>query len=178
MKYIALLRGINVSGKNLIKMDALKFSLEKLNFKNIKTYIQSGNIVFESEEKTVSELSNEIRQLILKDFSLEVPVIVIESTEFEEIVTSNPFAKKEDCDEKFMHLTFLNEQIDVSKTSLINEKLGENEELVFGKRFVYLYIPSGYGNTKLSNTFIENKLKNVATTRNWKTCNELLKMLR
>lgn len=177
MYYIALLRGINVSGKNLIKMDALKSSLEKLHFKNIKTYIQSGNIVFESEEKAASELSNEIRQLILKDFSFEVPVVVIESTEFEEIVTSNPFANQENRDEKFMHLTFLNEQIDVTKTSLINEKLGENEELVFGKRLVYLYLPSGYGNTKLSNTFIENKLKNVATTRNWKTCNELLKML-
>jgi uncharacterized protein (DUF1697 family) len=177
MKYIALLRGINVSGKNLIKMDALKSSLEKLHFKNIKSYIQSGNIFFESEGKAVSELSNEIRQLILNDFSFEVPVVVIESSEFEEIVTSNPFANQENRDEKFMHLTFLNEQIDVTKTSLINEKLGENEELVFGKRLVYLYLPSGYGNTKLSNTFIENKLKNVATTRNWRTCNELLKMI-
>lgn len=177
MKYIALLRGINVSGKNLIKMDALKSSLEKLQFKSIKTYIQSGNIVFESEEKTVSELSNEIRQLILKDFSCEVPVLVIDSKEFEEIVAANPFIIDENRDEKYMHLTFLNEQIDFSKTSLINEKCAEIEELVFGKRIVYLYLPVGYGNTKLSNTFIENKLKNVATTRNWKTCIELSKMI-
>ena len=174
MKYIALLRGINVSGKNLIKMDPLKFSLEKLNFKNIKTYIQSGNIVFESEEKDVSELGNQIRKIILTDFSCEVPVMVIESAEFKEIVTQNPFAIQENRDSKFIHLTFLIEQIETSKTSLILEKCAENEELVFGKRIVYLYLPSGYGNTKLSNTFIEKKLKNLATTRNWNTCLELL----
>ncbi|NCA22961.1 MAG: DUF1697 domain-containing protein, partial [Crocinitomicaceae bacterium] len=75
---------------------------------------------------------------------------------------------------KFIHLTFLIEQIETSKTSLILEKCAENEELVFGKRIVYLYLPTGYGNTKLSNTFIEKKLKNLATTRNWNTCLELL----
>ncbi len=99
--YIALLRGINVSGKNKILMADLKVLFQKLDFTNVKTYIQSGNVVFTSDKKKAL-LSQFIEKAIKKEFHLEIPVIILTKTEIESVVKNNPYLKEKRKYEKFI----------------------------------------------------------------------------
>jgi uncharacterized protein (DUF1697 family) len=172
--YIAILRGINVGGKRMIKMDALKQLFASLGFSNIETYIQSGNVFFQykktSEEKLAATIAKEIENI----FSFDVPTIVKNVDELKQIIATNPFTKdKKKLVENF-HVTFL-------ATTPTKENIDSIAELTFGDddfaiidKAVYLHCPNSYSNSKLTNGFFENKLKVIATTRNWKTCNELV----
>jgi len=175
--YVAILRGINVSGKNTILMADLKVLFEHLNFENVNTYIQSGNVTFKSGEKIAeSEIAKRIENAIHETFDLKVPVIVFTADELKATIESNPFVSERNIDKDKLHVTFLSE-------NPAPEELKEMESFDFstdrftieGKQ-VYLHIPGSYGETKLSNKFFENKLKVVATTRNWKTVNKLLEI--
>ena len=178
MKYLAILRGINVSGKNLIKMDALRISMEKFGFQSVSTYIQSGNICFESNLDDTFEIASTIKNELEKNFNLNVPVLVFKDEDFDKILKENPFVKQSIFDTKFMHITFLESEIDSNLIPHLEDKCSESERLFCQGKAVYLYLPTGYGTTKLSNNFIEKKLKNLATTRNWNTCLELQKILK
>lgn len=174
--YISILRGINVSGQKLIKMDALKKMYEKLNFENIKTYIQSGNVIFSSNEKEAKNLEKIISSKIQTEFGFDVPVIVLSVKTLENIIKQNPFTKDDLKDLSFLHVTFLADKTENFDKETIIEKRLSNEEIEFTPNAIYLYCPNGYGKTKLNNSFLEAKLKVKATTRNWKTTNELLKL--
>lgn len=174
--YISILRGINVSGQKLVKMDALKNMYEKLSFENIQTYVQSGNIIFSSEQCDVKNLEKTISSQIKSDFGFEVPVIVLNVETLKIIIEDNPFAKDTSKDISFLHVTFLADNpILIDKESILDKKLS-NEEIEFTSKAIYLYCPNGYGKTRLNNNFLETKLKVTATTRNWKTTIELLKL--
>jgi uncharacterized protein (DUF1697 family) len=174
--YISILRGINVSGQKLIKMDILKQMYENLNFENVRTYVQSGNVIFLSKQNDPKKLENIISSQIKSDFGLDVPVIVFNVETLESIIENNPFIKDKSKDISFLHVTFLADRpTHIDKNSL-KEKQQENEEIEFTNQAVYLYCPNGYGKTKLNNNFLETKLKVTSTTRNWKTTNELLKI--
>ena len=172
--FIAILRGINVSGKRIIKMDALKQLFTDLNFKNIQTYIQSGNVIFKSSDSDVLEIKKRIENGILNAFSLEVPVIIITSDELESVVSENPFTEDETKNSNFLHVTFLSEKPKEEYVIQLNGMNFPEEEFQIKNNAIYLYCPNGYGNSKLTNTFFEKKLKTTATTRNWKTTKELL----
>jgi len=172
--YITILRGINVSGKNMIKMPELTALFEALGFIKVKTYIQSGNIVFQYSKKKAEELQKLIQQKIEERFGLKVPAMVKTKDEIEKAISENPFIAKTNVDVSKLHVTFLSEvpqQADIDKINV--EQYKPDEFIIVGSN-IYLYCPSGYGNTKLNNNFFESKLKVVATTRNWKTVNELL----
>lgn len=173
--YIAILRGINVSGSNKLKMDDLKATLRNHGFEGVSTYIQSGNIRFEYSTKSSASLAKEIREIIKNEFEYEVPVIVMQSTELEEVVAQNPFLNQ-GADESFLHVTFLDSlpaREDLDK--LENIQTGEDQFVVY-QHWIYLFCPNGYGRTKLTNNFFENKLRLSATTRNWKTLLKLREM--
>ena len=172
--YISILRGINVSGHKLIKMDALRKSYESLGFRNVKSYLQSGNIVFDVDKNNLNQLEEEIIQLIEKDFGFQVPVIVLTIDKLNFIINNNPFLKDSSKELSYLHVTFLSKKPISFNLEVIEEKKGEDEEIIISENVVYLYCPNGYGNTKLTNNLFESKLKVVATTRNWKTTNELL----
>lgn len=174
--YISILRGINVSGHNIIKMDALKKMYEALGFHNARSYVQSGNVAFECVETDVRELANKITEEIAKQFGYQVPVIVFTKGVLENIIDKNILAKDGSKDTKFLHVTFLADKPVGYDSKAIEDKMFADEEVHFSDEAVYIYIPGGYGDTKLSNAFLENKLKVKATTRNWKTTNELLKL--
>lgn len=174
--YISILRGINVSGKNLIKMDALKKMYEGLHFKNVKTYIQSGNVIFSTQPGEEKEIADKIAKQIKKEFGFDVPVIVLTADKLREIIQQNPFIKDKQKDVAFMHVTFLADVPKEFDKKGIEEKKSAGEEMEFSDDAVYLYCPVGYGQTKLNNNFLENKLKVGATTRNWKTANVILEM--
>jgi uncharacterized protein (DUF1697 family) len=176
--YISILRGINVSGKNLIKMDALQKMYKELCFDSITTYIQSGNIVFRSVEAKLEKLEKEISSQIKNNFGFDVPVIVLTIDNLQQIIDDNPFSKDQSKDQNFLHITFLSSSPAKYDIKAIEEKRLSGEEIVIIENAVYLYCPNGYGNTKLNNTFLETKLKVRATTRNWKTANKLLQIAR
>ncbi len=104
--YIALFRGINVGGNNILPMQELVAQLENIGLQNVRTYIQSGNVVFQSEEKNTSLLSNKIRAAIKKNHDFEPQVVLLELEEMEKAVGSNPFPEAE-SEPKTLHLLFL-----------------------------------------------------------------------
>ena len=175
--YISLLRGINVSGRNMMKMNILQKQYENMGFRNISTYLQSGNVIFSSDCSSKNELQQNISQQIEKNFALIVPVVVLTVNDLKQIINKNPFGKDHTKNPSFLHITFLASIPDTYNHEAIENKKQPGEEIAFSDAAVYLYCPNGYGKTKLTNTFLENRLKVVTTTRNWKTTNELLKIV-
>ncbi len=174
--YISILRGINVSGQKLIKMDVLKKMYEKLTFENIRIYVKSGNVIFSSNEKEPKKLEKIISTKIKTELGFDVPVIVLTVKALENIIQKNPFAKDALKDVSFLHVTFLADRPEHFNKEIIIEKCLSNEEIEFSPNAIYLYCPNGYGKTKLNNSYLEAKLNVTATTRNWKTTNELFKL--
>ncbi|MBK7096372.1 MAG: DUF1697 domain-containing protein [Saprospiraceae bacterium] len=174
--YIAILRGINVSGKNIIKMDALKDLFVNSAYKNVQTYIQSGNIIFGTDIYQNYIIEENIRTSIAHQFGFDVPVIVLKADELKRIINDNPFLKDENIETQYLHVTFLSDIPDHEKIDRLRDGEYGSDKFVYLEQTIYLYCPGGYGKTKLTNTMLESKLKVNATTRNWKTVNELLKM--
>lgn len=174
--YISILRGINVSGQKLIKMDALKRMYESLGFTNVKHYVQSGNIIFSAETNDTDLLVEKISSQVERDFGFQVAVLVMTKEVLQQIVDGNPFAKDLEKDPSALYVTFLEGCLGEFDQGAIESVLQKGEAIHFESNVVYLFCPGGYGRTKLSNTFLERKLKLKATTRNWKTTNKLLQL--
>jgi uncharacterized protein (DUF1697 family) len=166
--YIALLRGINVSGQKMIKMTDLTTLLSEINLYNIRTYIQSGNLVFEYPETDQKELAGLIEQQILHHYKFDVPVVIRHQSDLMQIQECNPFLKRNENIEK-LHVTFLDDEPPADLIEKAKETAGSSDEFEVIGREVFVFCPDGYGNTKLNNTFFEKKFKTKATTRNWKT---------
>jgi uncharacterized protein (DUF1697 family) len=173
---ICMLRGINVSGQKKVPMTELKKLFESLGFKNVTTYIQSGNVIFTSKMPDHKMISGTIEKKIREQFGFDVPVIVRSQPEMQIAVDNNPLIKEKDIDSEKLHITFLESSPDKDKLDKIHTFHFEPDRFIIAGRNVYLYCPDGYGRTKLNNTFFENKLKVRATTRNWRTVKELLRI--
>lgn len=175
--YIALLRGINVSGHNKVKMADLKQLFINLNFDNITTYIQSGNVIFSSSENEISKIEENIKDAIKKKFDYDVKVLVITKQDIEKIFASNPFLENQDPDITKMCVTFLSD-LPTSENMLKLEKHTSNytDEYKINEKHIFLHCPSGFAKTKLTNNLIERKLKLDATSRNWKTITKLVEL--
>jgi uncharacterized protein (DUF1697 family) len=174
--YISILRGINVGGQKPVQMTTLKKIFEELGFQNVQTYIQSGNVVFQALDEDYQELKILILKELSISFGFEIPVILLTLEELRTIAENNPFRDNLTKEEIFMHVTFLNAVPEHIDMTAIKEKKADREEITIYGKAIYLYCPYGYGQTKLSNNFFEKILKTGATTRNWKTTMELLKM--
>ena len=168
-KYIILLRGINVSGKNKIPMAELREMISDLGFQNVQTYIQSGNIVLEATESK-GEVCKKIHIGINEKFGFDIPVLARTPEEWKETIDKYPFSIE---NEKIVAFSFLNKI--PSKKEIEVKGINEDQYKIEENR-VYLYCPSGFGKTKLTNNTIEKKLEVVATTRNYKTTVKLLEL--
>ena len=177
MKYVSILRGINVSGQKKIKMSDLKTLYETLGFKNVMTYIQSGNVIFESSDKNQSRIKTLIEDAIEKKYEFSVPVVIRTNAEIGGLLKNSPFGAIDLAEEGTKVLvTFLGNTPDKDDVSNVRDYVVLPEKLVVKGREVYVYCPNGYGKSKLSNTFLENKLRVEATTRNWKTVHKLYEL--
>src|SRR5258707_11507773 len=118
MKYVALLRGINVGGNNMIKMETLRAGFEELGFKNVKSYINSGNLVFETGKADEKKLAKKIHDAIEKEFGFDISVMVRATSVLVDLVKNNPFDGKFDND-KNMHVFFLDDELAKEKKDLL-----------------------------------------------------------
>lgn len=177
MKYISMLRGINVSGQKKIKMDDLKTLYQDLGLKNVETYIQSGNVVFDSTSKNKEKLKQNIENGIVTKYKFHASVEIRTNKDMDNIIKANPFGPIDiEKDSKSVYVTFLSERPPKERMAEIHRYVKKPEKLVVKDSTVYIYCPTGYGKSKLSNNFVEQKLKVKATTRNWKTVNKLFEM--
>lgn len=175
--YIAFMRGINVGGNRSMKMNELKQLLEKLGFSAIQTYIQSGNVVFQTAITDVKKIENMISNGIKDRFKYEVPVLVLDQIEFIKIIDENPFILDDLKDLSHLHVTFLSDVPRMETYTEIKYLDYKPDEFQLVNRAVYLYCPLNYSKSKLTNGFFEKKLGVEATTRNWKTVTVLLDMI-
>ena len=173
--FISMLRGINLGAKNRIAMPALKNLYETLGLTDVVTYVQSGNVIFSSPQADETQLAADLTAAIQQTLGLDVPVLVRDRDCFERLIVGNPFTVRDEDATKF-HITFLAQLPDPALMEKLILPPGCTDEFVLEDRELYLFCPGGYGETKLSNTFFERKLKMVATTRNWKTVNALYQM--
>ena len=168
--WISILRGINVGGQKKIRMADLKALYEGLGFKEVTTYIQSGNILFRTEDHQPGlVLSEKIEEAIEEKYHFWVPVIIRTSDEIQMILSSNPFLKENNINMEKLHVTFLDKEPSSENVTIIQKTGFPPDRFLISGKEVYLYCPIGYGVTKLSNTFFEKKLLVKATTRNWNT---------
>jgi uncharacterized protein (DUF1697 family) len=176
--YIALLRGINVGGHKIIKMDQLRKAFEELRFEDVATYVQSGNVVFKSPRKTSADLSKKIEEMLLRRFNMSVPVIVRTAEEVEDVLRNNPFLKERGIDITKLHVTFLSLTPHNTAMKGLDAIAAGPDRFHCRGQEIYLHCPNGFGGTRLSINAFEKVLAVGATTRNWNTVNRLYEMAR
>ena len=171
--YIALFRGINVGGKNILPMKDLARIFEDMGCENVKTYIQSGNVVFQRKKTKVNKMAKEIGSKIFKSRGFEPKVILLETSELQNAVQNNPFNTK---DGKALHFFFLDsypQNPDLEKLMTVRSK---SEKFKLHEKVFYLYAPDGVGHSKLA-AKVEQCMGIPATARNWNTVNKLISMV-
>lgn len=154
-------------------MADLKSLYEALELGNTQTYVQSGNVVFDSEEQDAEKLRKSLEAQIETTFGFSVPVLIRTADDFKRVIESHPFANE---DPIRVLITFLYERPEKSKWDELSLYQDKVDQFALGEQEIFLFCPGGYGRTKLSNTFFEKKLGVVATTRNWKSVNTLYEM--
>lgn len=171
--FIVLLRGVMPKGENKVPMSQLREVLLESGFKNVRTYIQSGNVLVDTE-LSASDVEKEIHVLIKRHIGANLPIVARTRTQINKVLDENPFQKGYDISRVFFAL--FAESPSSQKTKELLEKDFSPEELVITKDAAYMYIPGTYGRMKLSNNFLENKLGVAATTRNFNTLSKLIEM--
>lgn len=177
--YLAMLRGINVSGHKIIKMDNLKRIFESLEFEHVKTYIQSGNVIFHTAKKSTAALQDTIEKKLKEELGFEVTVFVKTMNELENVIKHNPYDVNEFKENEKIYVTFLSEEPAADAIDALQSLNNGVDEYQIHNREVYILIRNNnYGRSLFSNNFLEKKLKVLATTRNWQTVNKLVGLSR
>ena len=186
MKYVALLRGINVGGNSKVPMPELTGVFVSLGFSNVKTCINSGNVAFDTDamQKPArskgsanheSKLMDRIEQAIERRFELPIQVMVREQREIESILISNPFDGQFES-HKEMHVLFMKEEMPEDKEDLLLEKQTDDERFAVRGREIYCHLRLSVADSLLGKGFIERKLKVAVTARNWRTVQKLAEL--
>ncbi|GGB64917.1 hypothetical protein GCM10007424_01020 [Flavobacterium suaedae] len=177
--YAVLFRGINVSGKNVIKMEALRNLLTEAGYESVKTYIQSGNVVFKSKEEDKATLAKNIERLIKEHYNYDIIVFVYNKADIAKVLQNSPYATADYKEEgvKKLYLTFLSEIPAKENIEKLHQAPIGNDEITLTDDIVYFKLATKASESKLSNNLIESKLKVKATTRNWNTTIKLFSML-
>lgn len=172
--YIALFRGINVGGNNMLPMKALVSILENLGLDSVKTYIQSGNVVFQSQTEDSSRLSSKISAEIKESHGFEPKVLLLELPEMEQALNSNPFPDAE-SDPNTLHVNFLVSVPANPDLKTLESIKKENERFALKGKIFYLHAPEGIGRSKLAAN-AERLLGVAMTGRNWRTAGRIVAM--
>ena len=177
LTFVSLFRGINVGGHQTIRMDELKDLHESLGFKDVVTYIQSGNVVFTSDDADLAQLPGHIEDGFAQKFGFQVRVMVRTSAELREIIANNPFQNQHTKESKWVVVLFLATRPESTALEDLQKTYVGPEELCLIGQELYIYYPNGIGRSKLTLTLIEKKLKTMGTGRNWNTILQLQKLI-
>jgi uncharacterized protein (DUF1697 family) len=169
---IALLRGINLGPRNRIAMADLRGLVRALGAEDVRTYVQSGNVVFRSE-LAPAELEGSLARSIRRELRLDVVALVRTAEQLTAIAAANPFLN---VDPAKLHVTFMASAPEPERVRRLADADFAPDELLVTADAVYLHCPDGYGRTKLGNTFLERQLAVAATTRNWRTVTALTEL--
>lgn len=174
---VSLFRGINVGGNQIVRMEALKGLHASLGLRDVQTYIQSGNVVFTSDNTDVGEIQKEIEEGFAPTFGFAVKVMVRTASELNAIIENNPFQNQPLREPKWIVVMFLESNPVSTALEDIQETYAGPEEIhIIGKE-AFIYYPEGMGRSKLTNTLLEKKLKTAGTARNWNTVLKLQNMM-
>ncbi len=171
--YVALLRGINVGGKNKLPMRGLAAIFEAAGCRDVRTYIQSGNVVFRAED--VSGLAATVSAAIAAAFGIKVPVILRSAAEMAAAVAANPFFEA-GVAEEMLHVYFLADLPLDEAVERLDLKQSPGDTFAVAGREIYLLLPDGTARTKLTNAYFDKALRTISTLRNWRTVKVLAVM--
>ena len=172
---IAMLRGVNVGPHNRIGMEALRALYGSLKLRNVQTYVQSGNVVFASNERDLSALRRRIDDAFEKRFGFRAAVILRTAAEMREVIAKNPFAERKDIEPSKLLVTFLAEELSPDAQQHLEAIKAGPEEIKARARELYVYFPNGVGRSKLP-PMMDRVLKRSGTARNWNSVTTMLEM--
>lgn len=172
---IALLRGINVGGKNRLPMKELAALFVEAGCEDVRTYIQSGNVVFRTGSAVGEEIASIISASILERYGYQVPLITRTAGELQEIMEANPFVEAGAEADK-LHVMFLAELPESAGVESLDPERSPGDEFAVVGREIYLHFPNGVARSKLTNSYFDSRLSTTSTTRNWRTVRKLLEL--
>ena len=173
---ISMLRGVNVGGHNKIKMEALRALYESMKLRDAQTYVQSGNVIFRTDERDIARLAKRIEDGIERNFGFRPNVILRTAAEMREVVARNPFAKRRGIEPSKLLVSFLASDPGEEAREKVRQMKCDPEELRIEGRELYIYFPNGIGRSKLSLGVLEKTLKTPGTGRNWNSVTKVLEM--
>jgi uncharacterized protein (DUF1697 family) len=173
---VSMLRGVNVGGRNMIKMEALRALYASLKLRDPQTYVQSGNVVFHAEDRDLVKLADQIEKAIERSVGFRPSVILRTAAEMHEVVARNPFAQRSGIEPNKLAVIFLARDPGHEARGRLLAIKTDPEELRIGGRELYVYYPNGVGRAKFSAAGIERALKVAGTARNWNSVTKLLEM--
>jgi len=173
---VSMLRGVNLAGRNKIKMDVLRALCESLGLQDAQTYVQSGNVVFRAKERPTATLARRMEDAIERKAGFRPAVILRTPAELRAVIAANPFAGRGGIEPGKLLVTFLAASPNAAARAEIGAIKTDPEEMHVGGRELYIYFPNGVGRSKLSLAKVERAVKVAGTARNWNTVNRLLEM--
>ncbi len=173
--HIALLRGINVGGKHRLPMKDLVAIFEGAGCRNVRSYIQSGNVVFEAKPEVARAMPARVTAAVREDFGFDVPVFLRTGKELAKVVANNPFLLR-GHDADILAVAFLAGVPTEERLATLESDRSPPDEFVAIGREIYLSMPNGAARSRLTNAWIDSKLRTVSTARNWRTCLQLVAM--
>lgn len=173
---IALLRGINVGGKNRLPMQDLASIFREVGCTDVRTYIQSGNVVYRAS-LAARQIADRVSSVIADRFDIRAPIVMRTARDLERVVTTNPFLK-ETTNTRELHVGFLLERPDPDGIRSLDPDRSPPDEFTVAGREVYLRCPNGIGRSKLTSQYFDSRLRTTITVRNWRTVLTLLDMAR
>jgi len=176
-KNVALLRGINVGGKNSLPMKQLVTIFEKAGCTDVRTFIQSGNVVFVAPEKILKTITAAVSASIEKRFGFKIPVVIRTADEMALVVRQNAYSRC-DPDVERLHVFFLGDRPDATGVAALDPNRSPGDSFTVVGREIYALFPKGAGNSKLTNAYFDAKLKTVSTARNWRTVLKLVELMK
>lgn len=174
--HVALMRGINVAGRNTLPMQDLAAIFAAAGCTDVRTYIQSGNVVYRASAANAKHVPALVTTAIAAQFGYKVPLVVRTAAEFTSVLAANPFLKRS-TDLKILHVAFLAAVPTAAQSAALDPKRSPPDRFVLVGRDLYLHLPNGAGGSKLTNDYLDRTLGTVSTVRNWNTVQKIAALL-
>jgi uncharacterized protein (DUF1697 family) len=175
-RYVALLRGINLGAKNKVAMGDLRGLIEALGYNDVRTYLQSGNLIFDSSSSSREKIAARIEKAIAGEFGLDIAVIMRTHPELERVATGNPFFSKA-AKHTSLQVMFLADSPSSKAVKALDPDRSAPDRFHVRGKDVFLWLPKGSARSKLTITYFEKALGTRATARNWRTVTKLLHLV-